>query len=113
MLRDLEAPAYISGNTCRNRFSVPVTPLTQQHLISQAAKQHVVWARDGGMIFEALALEVLHCKGAFGRLLLEFAGQRIAEDRQTAILAPIFIETTADAAADARHVPETDLVVLG
>src|SRR5215218_2430981 len=82
----------------------PVAALLLQAIIAQAAKQDVIWSLVLGVPLEAVTLEILCEEGAFGGLLHRRRCDRVAEDRQTTVLLPVFEEAAFDTVGDAGHV---------
>src|SRR5688572_4808483 len=91
-----EAIVFWSGLAA---LAPPVTPLEQQCIVTEAAKQHIIGWRMLGVQFEAGALEPL---GLDCRALDIFRAQRRdrkAEHRQAAVALPISADAPADAQA--------------
>jgi len=91
------------------RGALPIAAELAQALVAQPAEQDIVGPCVLGVLLEAIALEELRLVRAAADLLLARRAERQAEDRQSAVLAPVLGEAARDSVG---HFFEADLLVL-
>ncbi len=95
------------------RFRLPVPALLPEPIVAQPSEQDVVRGLLLGVELEAVALERLRQEAALVGLLVRRRRDRVAEDRQAAVLLPVVVEAALDAVRDAGDARETETRLRG